>query len=325
MNRAMRSVAGIAAVALLAAAGLLLIRQSVYGWTIFVVLPGFLGAAAVFAAQPASGGKAASIGATSVFLGLFAFFALGLEGVNCIVMTMPLAVPLGALGGWLAYRLERRPAGLRSLAALLILPPAALQHDTQSAHPLHEVRSSLEIAAPPGTVWRHVVEFSELPPPSEWLFRTGIAYPKRARIEGRGPGAVRYCEFSTGPFVEPIDVWDESRRLAFRVTSTPPTMQEWSPYKNVVPPHVEGTFVSERGEFRLRPLPGGRTLLEGATWYRHGLFPAFYWRMWSDAIIHAIHMRVLEHVRKLAEAERNSAAPANAERSAGVERADERE
>jgi hypothetical protein len=88
---------------------------------------------------------------------------------------------------------------------------------------------------------------------------------------------------------------------------------------------VEGTFVSERGEFRLRPLPGGRTLLEGATWYRHGLFPVFYWRWWSSAIIHTIHLRVLDHVRTLAEAERNSGAPANAGREAGVERADERE
>jgi hypothetical protein len=41
--------------------------------------------------------------------------------------------------------------------------------------------------------------------------------------------------------------------------------------------------------------------LEGTTWYRHGLWPAEYWRWWSDAIIHRIHLRVLRHVRMLAE------------------------
>jgi hypothetical protein len=29
-----------------------------------------------------------------------------------------------------------------------------------------------------------------------------------------GPGAVRYCEFSTGAFVEPIEEWDEARLLS---------------------------------------------------------------------------------------------------------------
>ena len=52
--------------------------------------------------------------------------------------------------------------------------------------------------------------------PDEWLFQTGLAYPVRAEIQGRGVGRVRTCEFSTGPFVEPIEVWDEPRLLRFR-------------------------------------------------------------------------------------------------------------
>ena len=36
----------------------------------------------------------------------------------------------------------------------------------------------LRIDAPPETVWRHVVAFSELPAPEDWLFRIGIAYPE---------------------------------------------------------------------------------------------------------------------------------------------------
>ena len=53
--------------------------------------------------------------------------------------------------------------------------------------------------------------FQELPEPTDWLFRVGIAYPMRARIQGTGVGAVRYCEFSTGAFIEPIEVWKEPR------------------------------------------------------------------------------------------------------------------
>ena len=53
----------------------------------------------------------------------------------------------------------------------------------------------------------------------------------------------------------------------------------------------------------LTALPEGRTRLEGATWYQHTMRPAAYWHLWSDYIIHRIHLRVLEHIR--AEAERN--------------------
>ena len=81
------------------------------------------------------------------------------------------------------------------------------------------------IDAPPDEVWRHVVSFSDLEPPNDWLFRSGVAYPIRARIEGTGVGAVRHCEFSTGAFVEPIEVWDEPRLLRFAVTSNPAPMR----------------------------------------------------------------------------------------------------
>jgi len=152
-------------------------------------------------------------------------------------------------------------------------------------------------------VWRHVIEFSKLPPPQEAIFKLGIAYPMRAQIAGHGPGAIRHCVFSTGAFVEPIEVWDEPRLLKFSVTENPAPMQEWTPYREIHPPHLAGFMVSRQGEFRLTPLPGGRTHLEGTTWYQHGLWPAPYWKVWSDQIIHTIHLRVLRHVKQLSENE----------------------
>ena len=142
---------------------------------------------------------------------------------------------------------------------------------------------------------------ADLPEPTEWIFHTGIAYPIRARIEGSGPGAIRRCEFSTGPFVEPIQVWDEPRLLQFSVTQNPAPMEEWTPYKNIHPKHLDNFLVSRQGQFLLVPLAGGRTRLEGTTWYTHNLWPAVYWQVWSDFIIHRIHERVLVHIKRLAE------------------------
>ena len=79
-------------------------------------------------------------------------------------------------------------------------------------------------------------------------------------------------------------------------------MREWNPFSDIHPPHLDGFLVSRRGQFLLGAA-GGRTRLEGTTWYHHGLWPAGYWRLWSDAILHRIHARVLGHVKDLAESD----------------------
>jgi hypothetical protein len=150
-----------------------------------------------------------------------------------------------------------------------------------------------------------VIRFDPLPQSTadDWVFRTGLAYPVRADIEGEGVGAIRRCEFSTGPFIEPIEIWDEPRLLRFAVTSNPAPMREWNPLSEIHPPHLDGFLVAHRGQFRLTELPGGKTLLEGTTWYQHHLWPAAYWRLWSDFIIHRIHQRVLVHIQQCAESD----------------------
>jgi hypothetical protein len=184
---------------------------------------------------------------------------------------------------------------------LMLLAPVSVAWDVNAQPPIFEVRSAIEIAATPEQVWKYVVAFPELPEPGEWFFRAGLAYPTRARIEGSGPDAIRYCEFSTGPLVEPIEIWDEPRLLRFRVTENPAPMREWSLYADVLPKHLHGYLISKEGQFRLIRLGNGHTRLEGTSWYQHGLWPAQYWRVWSDTIIHRIHMRVLIHIKRLTE------------------------
>ena len=113
------------------------------------------------------------------------------------------------------------------------------------------------VNARPEQVWKHVVTFSELPEPKEWYFHAGLAYPKRARIVDQGLGAVRYCEFSTGPFVEPIEVWNEGRLLRFHVTENPAPLQEWGLYGPIGTRHLHGYLVLKRGQFR-SDADGGR-------------------------------------------------------------------
>jgi uncharacterized membrane protein YhaH (DUF805 family) len=286
----------------------------IYGWSLFVGVPFVMPMVSVilfgYHRRPTIG-QCIGVGQLWLLAAVMVLLVTAFEGMICILMALPLAVPVVLLGSCLGYAvLELGPGRPRELgrmvAALLATLPlmAGAEHLEGLKPPLYECVTSVEVDAPPGAVWRRVVSFPDLAPPRDFLSRAGVAYPIRARIEGAGVGAVRLCEFSTGAFVEPIEVWDEPRLLRFAVTDCPSPMREWNPFfARVHPRHLDGFLVSERGQFRLVELPGGRTRLEGTTWYRHGLWPASYWRAWSDPILHGIHAKVLEHVKTLAEAD----------------------
>jgi uncharacterized membrane protein YhaH (DUF805 family) len=281
-----------------------------YGWGLFVALPFCLGMFSVLLHsyhEPRDLKTCLSVALLPIGILGAVLLLVAMEGLICILMAAPFAIVLSTIGGMIGYSIQDRYWGTRRrpamLSIVLLLVPASfgIEHAAALRPPEFLVRTAIEINAPPQKVWNQVVAFAEIPPPKELLFRAGIAYPIRAEISGRGVGAVRHCVFSTGPFVEPIEVWDEPRLLQFGVTANPAPLNELSPYGNIRPPHLHGYFVSEKGQFLLTALPGGRTRLEGTTWYHDTIWPAAYWRLWSDYIIHRIHLRVLEHIRVDAE------------------------
>lgn len=283
-----------------------------YGFSLFLAVPFAVGMTATLVFEghyAASLRQSLAVASTALGIAGLCLVVLMIEGLICIVMASPIALALCFLGVSMARltrpRSDPSSASGSRLGAIALAVPLlmGLEHVADLRPPTHEVVTSVDVDAPPETVWRHVVSFPDLPPPTEFMFRAGIAHPIGATIDGIGPGALRLCRFSTGDFVEPITTWDEPRLLAFSVTENPPPMRERNPFAEIHPPHLHGFMVSERGQFRLVPLPGGRTRLEGTTWYRHGLWPASYWRLWSDALIHRIHARVLRHVKRLAESE----------------------
>ncbi len=281
-----------------------------YGWAIFVGLPfcmGFLSSLIHSLREEQSLRRCIAVANATVLLVGAGLILFAIEGVVCLIMAAPIAFIIASIGGALGYAVQKtfrwRSESPRLFCSIIVLLPLVmgLEHAVPPTLPLLEVKSSVVVNASPENVWRNVVSFSELPPPKEMIFQLGIAYPIRAEIFGCGVGAVRHCNFSTGPFVEPIEVWDEPRRLKFSVTHNPEPMQEWTPYREVHPVHLDGYLESRAGQFQLVPLDGGRTLLEGTTWYYHRLWPSKYWQLWSDYIIHTIHPRVLDHVKQLSE------------------------
>ncbi len=310
MDRLTNALSAIAfAVVLGLSVGLFAASSLQYGWGVFVALPVVCG----FTASLMHGWRYPLSTHESVMVALYSLGVLGMgmlviafEGLICLSMAAPIAIPGAILGGALAAAVLRtwrdpRRVGTTGMLAI-VLPFGTVQWERvfPAEPPVYPVTSVVEIAAPPEKVWSAIIHPYQLERSDDLVFHVGVAYPLGAWIDGTGTDATRYCAFSTGRYVEPVVEWNENELLRFKVVTNPSPMQEWNPFAEIHPPHLDGFLVVKQGQFRLTRIPGG-TRLEGTTWYQHGLQPAGYWRWWSDGIIHRIHGIVLGHLKELAE------------------------
>ena len=275
-------------------------KRGIYGFTLFVVAPIIAGGLSTWSFRPATAGAAVLIGGITGACECSVFLLMGLEGIICAIAALPVVATLTIFGSLLAYcggalSHPKRPA------AMSLLLPLSLFFDLNAKPPVYSVTTRMVVNASPERVWKYITAFPDISAQPDWVLSTGVAYPIGTRIEGNGVGMQRNCDLSTGSVQERIVVWDEPRLLRFVVTATPPAMSERGLYGPIHPKHLDGYYIAKRGQFALTALPGGRTLVVGTSWYQHGLWPAEYWRWWSDLVVHHVHRRVLEHIRKLSE------------------------
>lgn len=279
-----------------------------YGTFLFACIPfllGFLPIMLTDLSEDISGSELRKLGQYTLLLTISILLVGALEGIICIVMALPILLVCNYLGIWFAKVLRKKEfVESNVLVSIVFLVTACTSLSFDVIHKddliLKPLTTSIVIDSSREEVWNHVVSFSELPVPTEALFQTGLAYPIRARIEGTGVGAVRYCQFNTGDFVEPITVWDKPNLLAFDVLHQPVPMIELSPY-HIHPPHLDGYFSSHKGQFELVEMGNNKTELIGTTYYSCSYFPAVYWDVWVEYILHAVHNRVLKHIKVLSE------------------------
>lgn len=281
-----------------------------YGLALFIGIPFLIGAISAFLygyRQERTLRESIGVAALALSLSLAVVFIVAVEGIVCILMAMPVAYPVAIAGALIGHALSQEPRRhAPTMSAMLLVLPGlmAIEKVLPPALPSYHVTTKVSVHADARTIWNSMIAFSRIDEPLAPVFKAGISYPTEARIEGRGVGAVRYCQFNTGPFVEPITAWEEPHRLAFDVREQPPPLVELSIYNHIDAPHIQGFFLSQRGEIQIIDEGNGNCMLVGTTWYTHDIFPSWYWNAWSASILHLIHFRVLDHIK--AQSERNT-------------------
>ena len=274
------------------------------GTMLFVGLPfgmGFFPAYTTSYGRPTLRSRSAiGYGCSTILVAALVLLAVAWEGVACLVMALPILLPMAGLGGWVGWLCADRRFDALVAPLLLLLIPGLVGMDVLHPHAPESmsVVSTVTIAAPASVVWNNVVSFPPIDAPPAPIFAI-VAMPLEARIDGHDPGATRRCVFTNGVFIEPIKVWDEPRELTFGVQEQPGNIGE---YIDV-----------NRGQFLLQDNGDGTTTLRGTTWYELKVFPVAYWRAWTERFLHAIHLRVLNHVKKISEHPADGAAHAAAD------------
>src|SRR5262245_17711300 len=125
-------------------AALYLARWGAYGWTLFIMLPVIAGALGTWSFRPETAGRAARIGALTGVAGCGLFLVLGVEGLICVVMALPLVVPLAIAGSLLAY--WGGPwSNAKAPVAMGLLLPVSLLFDAHAKPPVFAVTTSIEV------------------------------------------------------------------------------------------------------------------------------------------------------------------------------------
>ena len=213
------------------------------------------------------------------------------EGIICIIIVSPLVLAFMWIGVLIGkYILPKNRTRLRASTLLLLI--ILFVYDTFSEHHyINEVTDEMTINAPPERVWKYVAEHPvNTTRPDYWLFKVGLPSPVQSIVTGDTVGSERKCIFSNGATFDELVVESKhARRYTFDICKQPED------------PEIIGHIEIRRGQFILEGNADGTTRLVGKSWYRLKVYPVWYYDIWAEDITREVHLRVMEHIRILAE------------------------
>ncbi len=213
------------------------------------------------------------------------------EGYICLVIISPLLMGFtigGTFIGRVMFRKNRNKLNVSIISVLLIV----LTVDSFTTKPYEAmVSDTMIVNAPPEKVWEYVVAYEPIKEKENyWLFQIGMPSPVQSTADAYCEGAGRKCIFSNGyVFDEKMTVFKPGKELTFVVTDQPRD------------PEIMGHIDILQGQFLLTDNGDGTTTLVGNSWYRLYVFPTWYFDPWAASITRNVHLRVMEHIKKLSE------------------------
>ena len=198
-------------------------------------------------------------------IGAYLFFK---EGAVCLLIGFPILFVCGFAGVLIGRLLFKSKAAAMNLSVIPVLLIATLAEGKLRQDHQGVVEDRLLINAPAAAVWSYVVSFPAI-------------------------GAARECIFTDSlVFKERVSEVTPMRLLTFEIVEQPHD------------PELLGHLTLHRGQFQLIDNNDGTTTLIGRSWYTLHMRPLWYFDWWTRDVTSHVHLRVMEHIKTLAEGER---------------------
>ncbi len=213
------------------------------------------------------------------------------EGLVCLLVGFPILFVSG-FGGvilgrvWFGSKMSKMNLSIVPLLFLAILAEGEFRIERESV-----MTDRVLVHAAPAEVWKHVIAFPPIAEqPNYWLNRLGLPSPLATTCDGPFVGADRRCIFTNDLiFREKVSRIVPLRLFTFDIIEQPPD------------PELLGHLALHRGQFELTDNGDGTTTLTRRSWYTLHMRPLWYFDWWTRQITSRVHLRVMEHIKRLSE------------------------
>ena len=231
---------------------------------------------------------------------------IGWEGTICLIMAIPVMLPLAMAGG-LAMRIILHLKNRNLVFAaftIMPLPLAMAEQLVPLPQEMQVVRNSIVIEAPAAVIWRKIVRVEKITEPQDSpFFSMGFPKPIEAVLSGDGVGQTRLATFERGlQFVEKVTDWKANEKLGFSIEADPKATPLTTLDEHVT---VGGAFFDVlSGTYEIHRLNARECELVLYSQHRISTHFNFYARLWSRYLMSEIQWNILQVIKQRAEKEK---------------------
>lgn len=228
---------------------------------------------------------------TLVAIALSAIFLK--EGVICLLMVSPLILAFIWVGMLIGKLIFTKSNNTLKASTILVFGAIFLIDTLSDHHHQALVSDKIIINASKEKVWKYIAAYPvNTSEPDYWLFKMGLPNPIQSTVTGETVGAERLCVFSNNAiFREKIVEYKKDSLFTFDILEQPND------------PEIIGHINIQRGQFIMEQNQDGTITLTGNSWYSLKVFPSWYFNLWAEDITREVHLRVMKHIKTLAEAD----------------------
>jgi len=259
-----------------------------YSYTFFILIPICIG---YFLGLKLDWGISFVI---ALIIGLVGFFYLlitaQLEWTFCIIILLPLFLPLILLGIWIGSLLKKDLSNRKTNALkaslyplIVLLFSGTIEHFFSSNYEYAKVESILYLHYDASTVYDFIKSVDTLEGEKSLLMNLGLSVPQKCILEKEEVGAKRICYFEGGSIEEKVIDIKRGEFIKMKVTDYNLPGFKWLKFDDAI-----YLFIQE----------GDSTRLTRITTYQSQLKPRIYWEFWEKQAIEAEHEYVLNDLKR---------------------------